>query len=135
RAETADLVRRLAARHPDDPFAMLQLGHAELHFGDPAAGEAVLTRLLEREPENIEALQLMATSFMRLAEQRPEETVSLMRQARSYLARAYAADPAQYYTLQLLAESRQVEESYPTENDLVTWDQAFQLAPQLAAIR
>jgi len=135
RADTAELVRRLAARHPGDPFAMLQLGHAELHFGDPEAGEGVLLRLLEQEPENIEALQLMATRFMRLAEERPEAAVSLMRQARSYLARAYAADPAQYYTLQLLAESRQVEENYPTENDLVTWDQAFQLAPQLAAIR
>lgn len=135
RAETAELVRRLAARHPDDPFALLQLGHAELHFGDPAAGEAVLGRLLEQEPENVEALQLMATRFMRLAADRPDETVSLMRQARGYLARAYAADPAQYYTLQLLAESRQVEATYPTENDLVTWDQAFQLAPQLAAIR
>lgn len=135
RAETAELVRRLAARHPDDPFALLQLGHAELHFGDPDAGEAVLTRLLAREPGNIEALQLMATRFMRLARERPDETLSLMRQARGYLARAHAADPAQYYTLQLLAESRQVEDSYPTENDLLTWDQAFQLAPQLAAIR
>lgn len=135
RAETADLVRRLAARHPDDPFAQLQLGHAELHFGDPDAGEALLTRLLEREPGNIEALQLMASRFIRLARERPEDSVSLMRQARGYLARAYAADPAQYYTLQLLAESRQVEDNYPTENDLVTWDLAFQFAPQLATIR
>lgn len=135
RAETADLVRRLAARHPDDPFAQLQLGHAELHFGDPDAGEALLTQLLEREPGNIEALQLMASRFMRLARERPGETVALMRQARGYLARAYAADPAQYYTLRLLAESRQVEDNYPTENDLVTWDQAFQLAPQLVTIR
>lgn len=135
RAETADLVRRLAARHPEDPFAMLQLGHAELHFGNPEAGEAVLTRLLEREPENVEALQLMASRYMRLATDRPDEAVALMRQARGYLARAYQADPAQYYTLQLLAQSRQVEDAYPTENDLVTWDQAFRLAPQLASIR
>lgn len=135
RAATADLVRRLAARHPDDPFAQLQLGHAELHFGDPDAGEVVLTRLLEREPGNIEALQLMATRFIRLARDNPDEAIPMMRRARTYLAKAYAVDPAQYYTLQLLAESRQVDETYPTENDLVTWDQAFQLAPQLAAIR
>ncbi len=135
RAETADLVRRLAARHPDDPFAMLQLGHAELHFGDPDTGEVVLTRLLEREPENIEALQLLATRFIRLARDNPDNAVPMMRRARAYLAKAYAVDPAQYYTLQLLAESRQVDDTYPTENDLITWDQAFQLAPQLAAIR
>ena len=135
RAETAALVRRLAARHPDDPFAMLQLGHAELHFGDPEVGEVVLNRLLEREPDNVEALQLMASRFMRLAKDNPDETVSLMRRARSYLARAYRLDPAQYFTLQLLAQTREVEADYPTENDLVTWDQASRLAPQLASIR
>ncbi|MBX9459858.1 MAG: tetratricopeptide repeat protein [Brevundimonas sp.] len=96
REETAALVRRLAARHPDDPFAQLQLGHAELHFGDPAVGEEVLTRLLEREPENVEALQLMASRFMRQTEDRPEETLELMRRARGYLARAYRVDPAQF---------------------------------------
>jgi len=134
-AETAALVRRLAARHPDDPFAMLQLGHAELHFGDPDAGEAILNRLLEREPENVEALQLMASRFMRLARDQPDEALPLMRRARGYLGRAYRADPAQYYTLQLLAQTRELEADYPTENDLVTWDQASQLAPQLASIR
>lgn len=135
RAETAELVRRLAARHPDDPFAMLQLGHAELHFGDPAAGEAVLTRLLELEPDNVEALQLIATRFTRLAQDQPDEAVALTRKARTYLARAYRADPGQYYTLHLLARTRQGASDYPTQNDLVTWDQAFSLAPQLASIR
>ncbi|MFN3668851.1 MAG: DUF1570 domain-containing protein [Brevundimonas sp.] len=134
RADTAALVRRLAARHPDDPFALLQLGHAELHFGDPEAGEAVLTRLLEREPNNVEALQLMTTRYIRLAEE-SDQTLELMRRARTYLARAYAADPNHYYTLQMLAETRQMAADYPTENDLVTWDRAFQLAPQLAGIR
>lgn len=135
RAETAELVRRLAARHPDDPFAMLQLGHAELHFGDPVAGEAVLRRLLELEPDNVEALQLMASRYMRLAQDRPDEALALTRQARSYLARAYRVDPGQYYTLQMLARTRQGAADYPTQNDLVTWDQAFSLAPQLASIR
>lgn len=134
RAETAALVRRLAARHPEDPFALLQLGHAELHFGDPDAGVAVLGRLLEREPENVEALQLMATHHIRLAEE-TDETLEQMRRARAYLARAYAADPDHYYTLQMLAETRQMAPDYPTGNDLLTWDRAFQLAPQLAGIR
>lgn len=135
RAATADLVRRLAARHPDDSFAILQLGHAELHFGDPEAGEVILEGLLDREPDNVEALQLMASRYMRLAADQPDEVLPLMRRARTYLGRAYAADPSQYYTLQLLAQTRQVEADYPTENDLVTWYQAFRLAPQLASIR
>lgn len=135
RAETADLVRRLAARHPNDPFAMVQLGHAELHFGDPDAGEAVLTQLLELEPDNVEALQLMAARYTRLAEDRPDEDVALTRQARRFLARAYAVDPDQYHTLWMLARTRQGAADYPNENDLITWDQAFNQAPQLASIR
>lgn len=135
RAETAELVRRLAARHPEDPFAMLQLGHAELHFGDADEGEAVLTRLLEREPDNIEALQLMASRYIRLARDRPEEALTLTRKARTYLAHAYRVDPAQFYTLSLLGRTRQGTPDYPTQNDLTTWDLAFNLAPQLASIR
>lgn len=135
RAETAELVRRLAARYPDDPFAMLQLGHAELHFGDADEGEAILTRLLEREPDNVEALQLMASRYMRLAQDRPDEALTLIRQARSYLAHAYRVDSAQYFTLSMLARTRQGTPDYPTQNDLTTWDLAFNLAPQLASIR
>ncbi|KQY84798.1 hypothetical protein ASD25_07200 [Brevundimonas sp. Root1423] len=135
RAATAALIRRLAARHPDDPFAMLQLGHAELHFGDPDAGEAVLTRLLEREPENVEALQLMATRFSKLAEERPDESIPLLARGRGYLARAFAVDERNYYTLWLLARTRQTARGYPNANDLTTWDLAYQAAPQLSGIR
>jgi len=135
RAETAELVRRLAARHPDDPFAMLQLGHAELHFGDPVAGEAILESLLEREPDNVEALQLMASRYIRLARDNPDDDLALIRRARTYLARAFRVDPDQFQTLVMLARTRQGMPDYPRENDLLTWDRAFTLAPQLASIR
>lgn len=135
RAATADLVRRAAARHPDDPFALLQLGHAELHFGDPEAGEMVLARLLEMEPTNVEALQLMASRYMSLAEDRPDESVTLLRRARGFLARAYQADNHNYYTLYMIARTRVGAADYPTENDLVAWDRAQRYAPQLASIR
>lgn len=135
RDETAALVRRLAARHPEDPFAMLQLGHAELHFGDPVEGEAVLARLLEREPDNIEALQLMASRYITLASQDDAQAASHLRRARGFLARAYRADEGQFYTLHLLARTRVGQEGYPNENDLLTWDRAYNLAPQMAAIR
>ncbi|MBX9617225.1 MAG: hypothetical protein K2X25_16655 [Caulobacteraceae bacterium] len=134
RLATAEEVRRLAARHPDDPFAMLQLGHAELHFGDPDAGEAVLTRLLEREPENVEALQLLATRFMKLATE-AQDARPLLNRARGYLARANAINDSDYYTLLLLGETRRGASNYPNDNDIATWAFAFEAAPQLAATR
>jgi len=135
RAATAELVRRAAARPPDDPFALLQLGHAELHFGDPEAGEAVLMRLLEREPDNVEALQLMATRRMAQAREAPEHSTRLLNLARGFLARAYAADSYDYRTLTLIADTRVGAPGYPNDNDIATLDQAFVLAPQMDETR
>ena len=135
REATAALVRRLAARHPNDPFAKLQLGHAELHFGDRAAGAAVLTQLLETQPDTVEALQLLASHHMTLAEDNPDDAAAHIIEARRLLARAYQVDPGHYYTLQMLAETRVRADGYPSENDLTTWDLAFRGAPQLPGIR
>lgn len=135
REATAARVRRLAARHPNDPFAQLQLGHAELHFGDRAAGVAILTRLLETEPNNVEALQLLASHHIYMAGETPDDAPGHIGEARRLLAHAYQIDPGQYYTLQMLAETRVGFDGYPNENDLTTWDLAFRGAPQLPGIR
>jgi hypothetical protein len=135
RAALAERVRRIAARYPDDPFALLQLGHAELHFGDADVGETVLTRLLEIEPGNVEALQLMATRRLRQARETDEDPARLLSQARGYLARAYAVDEYDYRTLNLIAESRQGVAGYPNDNDVTVLEQAFALAPQLSGTR
>lgn len=131
RAALAEQVRRIAARYPDDPFAQLQLGHAELHFGDAEAGEAVLTALLEREPENVEALQLMATRRMAQAGDTDDNPARLLSQARAFLTRAYAVDEYDYRTLNLIADTRQGVAGYPNDNDVAVLEQAFALAPQL----
>ncbi len=137
RAATAELVRRAAARHPDDPFALLQLGHAELHFGDPEAAEVVLTRLLELDPANIEGLQCMARRRMQQAEQEADAAVAEGRlgQARAFLARAYGLDNYDYRTLTLIAQTRAGVPGYPNDNDLLTLELAFGLAPQMSGPR
>ena len=125
----------MAARHPDDPLALLVLGHAELHMGDRAAGEAAFTRLLEQQPDNVEALQFMAMARIEDAADLPDERTDLMNRARGYLATAYGADPGNYLTLLLIARSRDGAPGYPNDNDLATWEMAFIAAPQLSGIR
>ena len=125
----------MAARHPDDPLALLVLGHAELHMGDRAAGEAAFTRLLEQQPDNVEALQFMAMARIEDAADLPDERTDLMNRARGYLATAYGADPGNYLTLLLIARSREGAAGYPNDNDLATWEMAFIAAPQLSGIR
>lgn len=137
RAEALEDVRRRAARWPNDPFALLVLGHAELHMGDAAAGEATLLKVLELAPETDEALQYLATQRIRQAEETEDadQKRSLLGQARSFLSRAYRIDPDDYFTLLLIAETREGQAGYPNENDMLTWEAAFDGAPQLPAVR
>lgn len=133
--DTLSQIRRLAAQHPDDSLAMVTLGHAEAHFGDRAAGEAVLTRLLEKEPDNVKALQFMASIRMAQAREEGADKAALMGQARAFLSRAYRADDANYTTYLMLAQTREGASGYPNENDIATWELAQQLAPQLPEAR
>lgn len=133
--DTVAQIRRLAAKYPDDSLAQLTLGHAEAHFGDRAAGEAVLNRLLEREPENVGALQFLATIRMAQAAEEGADKAALMGQARAFLSRAYRIDDANYTTFLLLARTREGAPGYPNENDIATWELAQQLAPQLPEAR
>lgn len=130
-------VARLAARHGDDPLALLAAGHAGLHFGDRPAGERALQRLLEIDPDHIEALQFLAQERLRQAREADDEDQAkpLRAQARAYLARAYAAGQNDYRTLMLLSELRRTQPDYPTDNDLLTLGLALDRAPQLPAVR
>ena len=135
RAATAEDVRRAAAKYPDDRFAQLQLGHAELHFGETGVGEAVLTRLLEQEPDNVEALLLLAANEQRKARDTDDDPLPYENTARGYLGRAFRADETQFLTYIMLGEMQTYGWDGPSENDVATWQLAFQLAPQLAQTR
>lgn len=137
RAATAAEVRRLAARHPDDPLALLALGHAELHFGDPAAAEAPLQRLLTLQPDHVEALQYLARARMEaLKDAEDADTADrLTAEARNLLVRAHRQDDLNYITLMLAAQNRRNDAGYPNDNDVAVLEQAFALAPQLSEAR
>lgn len=135
--ETIAHIRAATARFPNDPFAQLVLGRGEIIAGDRTAGETVLTALLEREPDNVEALQLMATARMAQAADTDDAGAAsrLQRQARGFLARAYRVDEANYVTLFKIAESRRFSDGYPEDNDVQTLRLAYALAPQLPDAR
>ena len=137
RDELGREVARIADRHGDDPLALLAAGHAGMHFGDRPAGERALQRLIELEPDNVEALQFLAQERLRRARDVEEdaESTALKREARTYLGRAYAAANNDYRTLMLIGEMRSGEPGDPNENDMLTLGLAFDRAPQLAEVR
>jgi Tfp pilus assembly protein PilF len=130
-------VRAAAAAWPQDPLALNALAQAELAWGEAAAGEAALTRVLETDPVNVEALRLMAEARMRAGDEvdDQERRVILYRQARAFLARAIAADPSDYRLFAALGRSRRGFPGYPDDNDVETWRLAASLAPQVMSIR
>lgn len=135
RGSLAAEARRAAARHPDEPFAHVILGHAEIHFGDRDAGEAVLRRLIEQHPDNLDAHLLLARSLLERAEKDEAGRTALKAQAQQLLARAYGLDDADYRVFMLLGEVREGVPGYPTENDIATRETALALAPQLDEAR
>jgi len=127
-------VRERAARFPDDDLATLVLAHAEMKLGDLAAGQALATKLLEREPANVEALQLLATAAIKTARDAdaPDAGDRAMGQARAFLGRAFRADEGNFRTYMLLTDARRGMPNYPNDNDMATLRFAYTLAPQLS---
>lgn len=115
-------MRAAAARFPDDPLALVALGHAEKQWGDAAAAETALTRALERQGDNVEGLVLMA----KLASERAAgatDDAERTRQwslARDLLRRALEADATDHRANAALARLRWEAQGYLGEGDLPT---------------
>lgn len=126
-------VRRAAARYAGDTLATLVQAEAEFKVGDPAVADTLITGLLQREPENVEALQLLAEARLKASRgaDDPDEADRLRTEASRLLARAFQADDANYRTFMLLAQTRSGRPGYPNDNDIATLQLAQALAPQL----
>lgn len=129
--------RAAAADHPGDALAQMMLARVELRWGEPAAAEQAIQPLLDADPANAELLLLMSdariTAGDKLAD--PDERERLYRQARGFLARAYAADPGDNRVYQNIAYSRRFAPDYPTDNDVELWRRAVAIAPEVASNR
>jgi hypothetical protein len=127
-------VRLAAPKYPSDRLAQLTLARAETEFGDRAAGEAILGRLLVANAQDSEALLILANSRMDLGDSDNDKRDGLYREAGKLLGRAYQADPDRYQVLYGYIRSRMVEYSFPTDNDMQVLLTAHDLAPQVEEI-
>lgn len=127
-------VRGAARPHGDDPYAMRVLAHAEALWGDGAAAERLLTRLLADRPNDPELLYLMGLRHFVAARDSDDPDVD-SRAAQGWFVKAHQADPNHYPTLYRYAQSLRGEPSYVSENTSNILLLAHQLAPQVDEIR
>ncbi|HYF23470.1 MAG TPA: hypothetical protein VD929_08750 [Caulobacteraceae bacterium] len=130
-------IRARAAKHPGDRLAELTLAHTEISIGDRARGEAILSRMLAANPDDVDALLLMAESRLGAVEDdtAPAVKLELYREARRYAAKAAKLDQNRYQAFYTYALTRSLEANYPTNNDLEAVRTAYVLAPQVTAVR
>ncbi len=132
--------QRAAARRPDDRYTRQALARAEITLagpggGDRDKGEALLEGLLKEDSGNLEALRLMGTSKLyRAAAADKADRPALLAQARDYLMKADAAEPNDYQTLFLLAQTMTTDDA-PSPQRLALLRRAVSLAPEVAKIR
>ena len=126
--------RRVAKRRPNERYSRQALALAEITIGDRDAGERLLETLLQEDGGNLEALRLMGSSKLRRAAGDPEHRARLLVSARDYLRRADAAEPNDYQTLFLLAQTMATGDA-PSPERLALLRRAVALAPEVPLIR
>jgi hypothetical protein len=128
-------VRKTAARRPDERYSRQALARVEITLGDRDKGERLLEDLLHEDASNLEALRLMGTSKLyRAAAADRDHRDALLASARDYLERADAAEPNDYQTLFLLAQTMATGGA-PSPERLALLRRAVSLAPEVAKIR
>ncbi len=127
-------IRKAAARRPDERYSRQALARAEIMIGDRDKGEALLEALLKEDAGNLEALRLMGTSKLYRAAADKARRAELLTEARTYLTRADAAEPNDYQTLFLLAQTMATDDR-PSPERLALLRRAVSLAPEVAKIR
>lgn len=128
------LIRDRSARFPDDRLAQLTLARAEITFGDRTAGEALLTRRIEADARDVDALWLMALSRLFAGNADRSRRAELYAEAGPWLGKAFAIDANRYQILFDFAQSRSLTPGYPSDNTLTVLLRAHELAPQVAPV-
>jgi hypothetical protein len=133
RAPYLERIRAIAARTPDDPYAMRVQAQAEALYGDGAVADRLLDRLLATTPHDAELMYLKGMRHLRAAEQADAPEGEALA-ARQWFTRAHREDENHFQTLYRFAESLRGDPSYVSENTSNVLLLAHQLAPQVAEI-
>lgn len=134
RAKLLEQIRAAAAERPGERYSRLVLARAETKLGDRARGRQLLDALLAEQPQDLEALQLMAFNYLWQARDEPDNGKALRAEAARYLIRAYKIDPDDYLTLYGYALSHSGDGEL-SDNTLEAFYGAATLAPQSTEIR
>lgn len=135
-AAVLERVRQLAAGG-GDRFALVTLALAETRLGDTERARTLLAPHLEANPDDVEALYVMGSTYLRDAEDAAtDQRTALRAQARRYFGRAYQRDPNHVPSLYRYAESYHgvMMDQATAENYLNVLLLAHQLAPQIDEI-
>lgn len=135
RADVLAMIRERAARYPGDRLAGLTLARAENDFGDRAKAQALLKGQIERDPRDVEALQMLGWSCMRQAAAEPAQAQRWLIEARDWFGKGFAVDRDNALLLYDYGMTRRGEPGYPSDNILNVLLRAQELAPQVAQFR
>ena len=126
-------IRGVAARYPDDPLAMRLLAHAESFYGDGAAADRLLDRLLSATPDDAELLYLKGMRLL-VAARSDDPPQGAAAEARGWFARARAADPGHFQALVRYVESLGADPEAVSDEAHDMLLEASRLAPQVGSI-
>lgn len=132
---TMTRVRAMSARHPGDHLATVTLAKYLLKSDLPAEAVSALEPIVAANPDSAEALWLLATAEMDLADLAEDDAAraALTRQAQRHLGAAYQADPLDYRIYMAMTRNREGAPGFPSDNDLTIAASAYRLAPQLGS--
>jgi len=130
--DTVELVRREAAKHPADPYALKALAHVEVWYGDLAKARTQLDALLAAHGADAEVHHLSGLCDLRQAYK--DQDKALFTKARGAFTQAHSLDGTRAMSLFRYMEADLNVEGRITEHMAEVLLMAYEIAPQVQPI-
>lgn len=133
-APLIEKLKRAVATYPGARLPQVTLAHAQISFGDRAAGETILRQLIAADPRDFEALEFLAESRRYAGDEDEANAAAYYRESEKLIGQAYKVDPNRFQTLYAFTESQRRDPDYPSKNTLEALLLAQEMAPQVEQI-